>query len=81
MLLCEHNARTDEVRADFALPADQTNGFPLQGARLSLGVPLLALSFAPGEPVFRPVDQRQIIGKERLTDRSGRASLKAGCTS
>jgi site-specific recombinase XerC len=25
---------------------------------------------APGQPVFRPVDQRQIIGEERLTDRS-----------
>jgi integrase len=24
----------------------------------------------PGQPVFRPVDQRQIIGDERLTDRS-----------
>jgi integrase len=24
----------------------------------------------PGQPVFRPVDQRQIIGVERLTDRS-----------
>jgi hypothetical protein len=24
----------------------------------------------PGQPVFRPVDQRQIIAEERLTDRS-----------
>jgi integrase len=27
-------------------------------------------NLAPGEPVFRPIDQRQIIGDQRLTDRS-----------
>jgi integrase len=35
----------------------------------------------PGEPVFRPVDQRQVIGDERLKIAALRASSRAACAS
>ena len=33
----------------------------------------------PGQPVFRPIDQRQIIGAARLTDRGAHPQVARAC--